>query len=209
MQATSSGEAQRAVAAVAGREHRVLGKSCLLGADRSMACVSRSPHFREYLSHLRLLTVRRAENYMEHPRHRGPDQTPGALGLGQANATRIYCAFYIFYYTTLILSAVVADSYLGQYPTLLASVALYCLGCVVLTTTSMASSLERGLGLPGLVLSMILIGLGGGGFRAIIATFIADQHTDRQSEMVKLKTGEHVQTDYQLTLQYVYNLHYW
>jgi POT family proton-dependent oligopeptide transporter len=146
---------------------------------------------------------------MEHPPRRGNGQTPGALGLGQANATRIYCAFYIFYYTTPIFFAVAADSYLGQYPSLLASVALYCLGCVVLTVTSTASSLDKGLGLPGLVLSMLLIGLGGGGFRAIIATFIADQHTDKQSNTVELETGEHVRTDYQLTLQYIYSLHYW
>lgn len=146
---------------------------------------------------------------MEHPPHRGNVQTPGALGLGQINATRIYCAFYLFYYTTPILFAVVADSYLGRYPTLLTSVALYCLGCTVLTTTSMTSSLGKGLGLPGLVLSMILIGVGGGAFRAVIVTFIADQHTDKQPETVKLKTGEHVRTDYQLTLQYIYNLYYW
>lgn len=55
---------------------------------------------------------------------------------------------------------------------------------------------------------MLLIGLGGGGFRAIIATFIADQHTNKQSNTVKLETGMHVRTDYQLTLQYIYSLHY-
>lgn len=146
---------------------------------------------------------------MEHPSHHGSDQTPGALGLGQANATRIYCAFYIFYYTTPILSAVMADSYIGRYPTLLASVSLYCLGCVVLTITSMPSSLGKGLGFPGLVLSMTFIGLGGGGFRAVVVAFIADQHTEKRSEIVTLKTGERVCTDYQLTLQYIYNLYYW
>lgn len=145
---------------------------------------------------------------MENPRHSN-GHTPGALGLGQSNATRMYCAFYIFYYTTPTLFAVIADSCLGQYPSLLVSVSLYCLGCVTLAATSTASSLDKGLGLPGLVLSMLLIGLGGGGFRAIITTFIADQHTDKQSQTLKLKTGECVRTDYQLTLQYIYNLHYW
>ena len=159
-------------------------------------------------SHPSLLTRPRVENYMEHSPRRDSGETPGALGLGQANATRIYWAFYIFYYTTPIFFAVVADSYLSQYPSLLVSLALYCLGCVVLTVTSTASSLNKGLGLPGLVLSMLLIGLGGGGFRAIIATFIADQHTNKQSNTVKLETGMHVRTDYQLTLQYIYSLHY-
>ena len=196
------------MATVAGRKHWLLGKSSFLGADRTVAYGSGSILLLKN-SHPSLLTRQRVENYMEHPPGRGNGQTPGALSLGQANATRIYCAFYIFYYTTPIFFAVIADSYLGQYPALLASVALYCLGCVVLTTTSTASSLDKGLGLPGLVLSMLLVGLGGGGFRAIIVAFIADQHTDKQSETVKLKTGEHVRTDYQLTLQYIYNLHYW
>ena len=64
-------------------------------------------------SHPSLLTRPRVENYMEHSPRRDSGETPGALGLGQANATRIYCAFYIFYYTTPIFFAVVADSYLS------------------------------------------------------------------------------------------------
>lgn len=46
------------------------------------------------------------------------DGTPGALGLGQAMATRLYCAFYILYYTTPILFAVVSDARLGRFRTL-------------------------------------------------------------------------------------------
>lgn len=155
------------------------------------------------------LTSRRLENYMEHPLRRDGGQTPGALGLGQANATRMYCAFYIFYYTTPTVFAVIADSHLGRYATLVISVVLYCLGCMVLTMGSIPSILEKGWGLPGLVLAMVLIGLGGGGFRATTIPFIADQHTETKPRIKTLKTGEKVITDYQLTLQYIYNLYYW
>jgi POT family proton-dependent oligopeptide transporter len=146
---------------------------------------------------------------MEHPLQHASRQTPGALGLGQAMATRAYCAFYIFYYATPIAISIVADSYLGRYNTLAISVTLYCLGCVVLTVSSLPSSLEREWGVPGLAISMVLIGLGAGGFRAITVPFIADQQPWTESELKILGTGEEVITDHQLTLQYIYNLYYW
>lgn len=106
---------------------------------------------------------------MEHPPHYNKIQTPGALGLGQAKATRIYCAFYIFYYVTPIFVAPLADSRVGQYTTLLISAALYCCGCTVLTVSSIPSNVDQGWGLPGLVIAMMLIGLGGGGVSITIS----------------------------------------
>ncbi|KAF1847658.1 MFS general substrate transporter [Cucurbitaria berberidis CBS 394.84] len=149
------------------------------------------------------------QNYMEHPPHSDRNHTPGALGLGQVKATQIYCAFYIFYYVTPSFVAPLADSRLGQYPTLVASVMLYCAGCTVLTISSLPTSLTKDWGLPGLILAMFLIGLGGGGFKAITAPFIADQYTETKPRLKRLKSGELVVTDHQLTLQYIYNLYFW
>jgi len=149
------------------------------------------------------------QNYMEHPSQYDQRQTPGALGLGQEKATRIYCAFYIFYYCAPIFVAPLADSRLGQYTTLVTSVILYCTGCTALTVSSLPPSIGRGWGLPGLILAMALIGLGGGGFKAIMVPFIADQYEKKEPEIKELKTGERVVTDYELTLQYVYSLYFW
>jgi POT family proton-dependent oligopeptide transporter len=80
----------------------------------------------------------------------------------------------LFYYATPIIVAVVADSYLGCYTTLVVSVMLYCLGCAVLTMSSLMSNLEKGWGVPRLAVAIVLIGFGGGGFRAITVLFIAD-----------------------------------
>jgi POT family proton-dependent oligopeptide transporter len=147
---------------------------------------------------------------MEHPPHYNKDEgTPGALGLGQAAATRIYCCFYIFYYVTPTFVAVLADSRLGQYTSLLASIIMYCLGIVALTVSSIPASIERGWGLSGLVVAMFLIGLGGGGVKAILPPFLADQYTKTKPQLKTLKTGEQVITDYELTLQYIYNLYFW
>lgn len=149
------------------------------------------------------------ENYMQNPPHYDKDQTPGALDLGQSMATRIYCAFYIVYYTTPTLFAVVADSWLGHFTTLAISVIVYCLGCAALTVSSIPSQLDKGWGLPGLILAMSLIALGGGGFRAIMVPFIADQYTEEKVTVKTLDSGEVVVTDRQLTLQYIYNLYFW
>ena len=149
------------------------------------------------------------QNYMQHPTHYEDGQTPGALGLGQSMATRIYCAFYILYYTTPTLCAIVADSWLGHFTTLVISVVIYTLGCAALTVSSIPSQLDRGWGLPGLILAMALIALGGGGFRAIMVPFIADQYTEEKARIKTLRSGEEVLTDRQLTLQYIYNLYFW
>lgn len=146
---------------------------------------------------------------MQHPSKYEQGQTPGALGLGQSMATRIYCAFYIVYYTTPTLFAILADSWLGHFTTLVTSVVIYCLGCAALTVSSIPSQLDKGWGLPGLLLAMALIALGGGGFRAIMVPFIADQYTEEKPTIKTLKSGEEVITDRQLTLQYIYNLYFW
>lgn len=146
---------------------------------------------------------------MEHPQHYDRNDTPGALGLGQAKATRLYCAFYIFYYVTPLFIAPLADSRIGQYSTLMMSVVLYCVGCTTLTISSHPVFLSRCWGLPGLIVSMIFIGLGGGGFKAIMVPFIADQYTEAEPRQKTLKSGERVVIEYQLTLQYIYNLYFW
>jgi POT family proton-dependent oligopeptide transporter len=156
-----------------------------------------------------LLNTLCAENYMEQPLRHDTRQTPGALGLGQAMATRTYCAFYLFYYVTPIFVAIVADSHLGRYVSLVVSTILYCLGCLAVTASSVPSSLERGWGTPGLAVAMVLVGLGGGGFRATIVPFIVDQQAWTEPRLITLNTGEVVVTDYQLTLQYICNLYYW
>lgn len=146
---------------------------------------------------------------MEHAPHHGSQRTPGALGLGQAMATRMYCAFYIFYYSTPILLAILADSRLGRYRTLVASAVLYSLGCAALTVSSTPNHIENGWGLPGLVVAMVLIGLGGGGFRAIAIPFIVDQYTGAKTQLKKLDNGDQVIVDHGLTLQYICSIYYW
>jgi POT family proton-dependent oligopeptide transporter len=136
------------------------------------------------------------------------DGALGALNLGQSMATRMHCAFYIFYYTTPIFFAIMADTRLGRYKTLCICAILYSLGCAVIMLTSFDLAIKAGAGLPGLVIAMILIGLGGGGFKMIMVPFIVDQYTETQPRIKVLNSGEQVIADPSLTLQYIYNTYY-
>ncbi|KAF2875212.1 POT family-domain-containing protein, partial [Massariosphaeria phaeospora] len=149
------------------------------------------------------------QNYMQHCPFSGPEHPSGALCLGQATATRAYCAFYIFYYISPLLVAVVSDTFLGRYKTLCISVFLFNCGCAALTITSLPRYIFEGWGVLGLILAMGLIGLGGGGFRAVMVPFIADQYVESPPTLKTLKSGEQVVTNRALTLQYIYNLFYW
>lgn len=182
--------------------HWILGTLYILGFDCAMAYVLRAFHKCEGQLTSDL------ENYMQNARG-NVNGAPGALGLGQEIATRIYCAFYLVYYTTPLLFAIISDTRLGRFNTLCVSVVLYAIGCGVIMISSIDACLDAGLGVPGLAVGMVLVGLGGGGFKIIMIPFVADQYTERQSKLKVLKTGEIVAIDRSLTLQYIYNMYYW
>lgn len=105
--------------------------------------------------------------------------------------------------------------------------------------SSFDKALDAGFGLPGLIIAMLLVALGGGGFKMLMVPFIgkksvscaaitpilrdfnpwcstnvslADQYIPDNSTGTKvttLKSGERVLADRSLTLQYIYNMYYW
>ncbi|KAF1942845.1 hypothetical protein EJ02DRAFT_465470 [Clathrospora elynae] len=149
------------------------------------------------------------KNYMEHSRHHDKNQPPGALGLGQVKATRLYCLFFILYFVSPICIAPFSDNYVGQYTTLVLSGFLYVCGCTLLTVSSLPVSLDHGWGFLGLILAIVLIGLGGGVFQVTIRSFIATQHSNKRTQVKILKSGEKVVTDEQLTVQRIYLVLFW
>lgn len=146
---------------------------------------------------------------MQNPPSSGDGQHSGALGLGQSFATRIYCLFYIFYYSVPILVAIVADSLLGRYMTLTISMCIYCLGCVALTVTSLPERLDQGWGFPGLITAMAFIGLGAGGFRVTAVPLMIDQYERKPPYVAQTRTEKYTVTDYELTVQWICTLYYW
>ncbi|KAF2867717.1 major facilitator superfamily domain-containing protein [Massariosphaeria phaeospora] len=158
------------------------------------------------------------QNYMQNPRPASPaSQTqnphddaalPGALGLGQATATNISNAFFLCSFLTPMLFAVVSDTRLGRYKTLMLGLACYLTGCVVLVGTSSEGGLDRGAGVPGLGVSMVFVALGAGCVKAVYVPFLGDQ-LNGERERVEVRKGREVVVSRERTLQFVYNAYYW
>ncbi|KAI1880373.1 hypothetical protein JX265_001994 [Neoarthrinium moseri] len=147
------------------------------------------------------------QNYMQNARNQA---TPGALGLGQSTATNISNAYLFFSFLCPMPFAILSDTWLGRYKTLLLSLGIYMIGCLVFFLTSIPKSLEAGAGVGGLASGMILIGLGQGGVKATFSPFLGDQYNQKDAPGVSTtKTGKRVIKDSALTLHYIYNLFYW
>lgn len=185
------------------------------------------------------------ENYMQNARD--SSGTPGALGLGQSMATNIFNAFFLFSFLTPMLFALLSDIYVGRYKSLMAGLVyvestyrigaffprlkslfrLYLIGCLLLLLTSLPVALDRGAGLPGLILAMTFIGLGAGCIRAtyfpfigtfspalevsssLLSRFVGDQYVQKKPQLLRQKDGQCVIVDGTRTLQLLYNLYYW
>jgi POT family proton-dependent oligopeptide transporter len=107
-----------------------------------------------------------------------------------------------------MLFAVISDTILGRYKTLMIGLACYLAGCVVLVGTSTEKALDAGAGLGGLVGSLVLVALGAGCVKACFVPFLGDQ-LKGGNERVESKSGRLVVVSHARTLQFVYNAYYW
>ncbi|KAI8875216.1 PTR2-domain-containing protein [Backusella circina FSU 941] len=108
-----------------------------------------------------------------------------------------------------MLGAIMADQYIGRFKTILVFSLIYMIGWLILTCTALPSSLDAGGGFPGFIISLIIIGIGTGGIKGIVSAFCAGQYKFSENHTKKLKTGEIVLVDYDLSIQHMYNWFYW
>ncbi|KAI1415383.1 oligopeptide transporter [Hypoxylon sp. FL1857] len=148
------------------------------------------------------------QNYLQN--QPGNPLSPGELGLGQSTASIINNAFLFFSYLTPMPFAIVSDSWLGRYKTLLLSLIVFLIGEIVLFITSLPFAVtNKGTALGGFIVALVLIGLGQGGTTAVIFPFLCDQIPERASRVILNKRGQEVVTDFKLTTQFVFNTFYW
>lgn len=122
-------------------------------------------------------------------------------GLGQKRATSFKLFFTFWCYTTPIFSAIVADQYLGRFPTILYSSWFYLLGLIVLWSTSLVVDISHVAAVSGLFIAMFLIGVGTGGIKTNANALVAEQYTPPETTEYTLESGERVIIDYDLTIQ--------
>jgi POT family proton-dependent oligopeptide transporter len=134
---------------------------------------------------------------------------PGALGLGQANASSISYGFTFWMYLTPVIGGIIADSWLGRYRTICYAAGIYVCGLLLLFVTALPYSLEHGAGLGGFIAALFLIGSGAGGIKANVSVLIFEQYTETKAKISTLpKTGERVIVDPQTTISNIYMIFY-
>ncbi|THY19387.1 peptide transport protein PTR2 [Aureobasidium pullulans] len=148
------------------------------------------------------------QNYIKNPHDPGSD-LPGALGKGQAVATALGNFFKFWAYASTVIGAIIADQYLGRFKTIAVACGVYILGLVILVATSTPAGIESGAGFGGLIAAMVVIGLGTGSIKANVTPMCAEQYRPDTAYIKKLKSGEWVVVDPELTVERMFNWFYW
>ncbi|KAI0885397.1 uncharacterized protein GGS22DRAFT_200281 [Annulohypoxylon maeteangense] len=136
-------------------------------------------------------------------------EVPGALGLGQATASNIVNALMIGSCITPAMAAVIADSWLGRYKTMLYAAIIESIGATILFATSLPVAIEGGAALGGVITACVLLAVGSGAFKTTVVPFIADQYDQTGFRIRTQKTGEKTVSSRELTITYIYNAFFW
>lgn len=134
---------------------------------------------------------------------------PGVLGLRQAAASNIVNALIIGSYISSAPAAVIADSWLGRYKTMIYSAIVEAIGATVLFTTSLPAVVNETATLAGVIIACVLLAIGSGAFKTTVVPFIADQYDETEYRIKITKDGGIVVTSRELTITYIYNFFYW
>ena len=138
------------------------------------------------------------------------DAQPGALGRGQSTAFAITTFNQFFQYTMPLFGAFVADQYWGRFRTISAALGVDIVGHLILIVSALPSVLRNpNSSLAVLILAIVVIGVGTGGFKPNISPLIMEQLELGPMRVVTLsKTGERVIVDPATTTNKVYNWFY-
>lgn len=95
-------------------------------------------------------------------------------------STAIYHTFTMLCYFTPLIGALIADSFLGKYKTILYISLIYCIGNVVMALTAIPPA-ER----YGPMIGLCLIAFGTGGIKPCVAAFGGDQFSQGQEKQIQ------------------------
>lgn len=105
------------------------------------------------------------------------------LYYSESTSTALYHSFAMMAYFTPLLGAMIADSWLGKFRTILYLSILYAIGCVILSVGAIPEALNtmKAVSLVGLV----VIALGTGGIKPCVSAFGGDQFKEGQEQQLQ------------------------
>ncbi|KAI9149221.1 putative peptide transporter ptr2 [Paramyrothecium foliicola] len=152
------------------------------------------------------------QNFIQQPLPAGSTtgadiEQPGALGMGQRAAVGITTFNQFWQYSMPLLGAFVADQYWGRYKTISVSLGIDIIGHIILILAAIPPVIANKDGsVACLILAILVIGFGTGGFKPNVNILIVEQLPERaQRQGVQtLKSGERVIVDPAVTMERIY-----
>ena len=128
----------------------------------------------------------------------------GALGMGQMASTGLITFNNFWSQVTPLAGGYIADAYLGRFSTIVYSVYIILLGHIILIMSAIPQVIVNKPGaLACFIISIIIMGIGAGGFKSNVLTLIAEQR-DSRTYIRTEANGERVIVDPGLTVQRIY-----
>ncbi|KAF5988098.1 proton-dependent oligopeptide transporter POT family [Fusarium coicis] len=138
-----------------------------------------------------------------------PEQ-PGALGMGQRASTGITTFNQFWQYFMPLLGAYIADQYWGRYKTISWALGIDIIGHIILIMSAIPPVISnQGGALGAMIIAIIIIGFGTGGFKPNVNPLIVEQLGEQYMHVKTLKSGERVIVDPAVTIERVYMWFYW
>ncbi|XP_031550604.1 solute carrier family 15 member 1-like [Actinia tenebrosa] len=106
------------------------------------------------------------------------------LKMDDDSATAVYHTFNMLCYFSPLLGAILADSWLGKYKTILYVSIIYAIGNIVVAVTSIPAILAK-VKLTGVMIGLLLIAVGTGGIKPCVSAFGGDQFTASQERLLQ------------------------
>ncbi|GFW28355.1 peptide transporter family 1 [Trichonephila clavipes] len=97
-----------------------------------------------------------------------------------SKATVIFHSFIMLSYFTPLLGAILADSYLGKFKTILYISIVYAIGNIILSVGSIPNEMNIMKGVS--LLGLLIIGIGTGGIKPCVSAFGGDQFSSNQKK---------------------------
>ncbi|KAF4452905.1 hypothetical protein F53441_4331 [Fusarium austroafricanum] len=133
------------------------------------------------------------------------NEQPGALGMGQRASTGITTFNQFWQYFMPLLGAYVADQYWGRYKTISWALGIDIIGHIILIISAIPPVIgNQGGALGAMIIAIIVIGFGTGGFKPNVNPLIVEQLGEQYMHVKTLKSGERVVVDPAVTIERVY-----
>lgn len=132
---------------------------------------------------------------------RGTQKTAGALGMGLQASSALTLLFSFLAYVVPIFGGWWADVYIGRYKAIIVGVLICGVAHIIQLVGAIPSVLQKGHShaAPPFILGLLLLAFGAGTFKPNIAPTILDQNRHQTAYTKRLKSGEKVIVDPELT----------